>query len=123
MEKKIEKTRKMKKVNKYLYLHILLFFFSFCGVFSKFASQNEFLSMKFIIFYGISILILGIYAILWQQILKKFSLTTAFFNKAITIIWGMLWGIIFFKEAITINMIIGAIIVLIGVGLVVKDYE
>ena len=76
-----------------------------------------------IIFYGVSILILGMYAILWQQILKRFSLTTAFFNKAITIIWGMLWGIIFFKEAITINMIIGAIIVLIGVGLVVKDYE
>ena len=118
-----KKTEKIKKVNKYLYLHLLLFFFSFCGVFSKLASQNEFLSMKFIIFYGISILILGIYAILWQQILKKFSLTTAFFNKAITIIWGMLWGIIFFKETITLNMIIGAIIVLIGVGLVVKDYE
>lgn len=114
---------KKKKINNYIFLHILLLFFSFCGVFSKLASQNEFLSIKFIIFYVISILILGIYAILWQQILKKFSLTTAFFNKAITIIWGMLWGIIFFKETITLNMIIGAIIVLIGVGLVVKDYE
>ena len=118
MEKK-----KTSKIQNYIFLHILLLFFSFCGVFSKFASQNEFLSIKFIIFYGVSILILGMYAILWQQILKRFSLTTAFFNKAITIIWGMLWGIIFFKEAITINMIIGAIIVLIGVGLVVKDYE
>lgn len=114
---------KNKKINSYIFLHILLLFFSFCGVFSKLASQNEILSIKFIIFYVISILILGIYAILWQQVLKKFSLTTAFFNKAITIIWGMLWGIIFFKETITLNMIIGAIIVLIGVGLVVKDYE
>lgn len=113
----------MKKVNKYIYLHILIFLYSFCGVFSKLASSNEFLSLKFCIFYGISIMILGIYAIFWQQILKKFSLTTAFFNKAVTIIWGMLWGILFFKETISINMIIGAIIVLIGVGLVVKDYE
>ena len=87
------------------------------------ASQNEFLSLKFCLFYGMSIFILGIYAIFWQQILKKFDLTTAFFNKAITILWGMLWGVLFFKETITLNMIIGAVIVLIGVGLVVKDYE
>ena len=68
-------------------------------------------------------LILGIYAIFWQQILKKFTLTTAFFNKAVIVIWGMIWGTLFFKEKITLNMIIGAIIVLIGISLVVKDYE
>lgn len=113
----------MKKINKYLYLHMSLFFFSFCGVFSKMAARNEFLTINFCILYGISILILVIYAILWQQILKNFSLTTAFFNKSITIIWSMLWGWIFFREVITINQIIGTIIVLIGVGLVVKDYE
>lgn len=113
----------MKKINKYAYLHLLLFAYSFCGVFSKLAAENEFLSLKFCVFYGISILILGIYAILWQQILKKFTLTTAFFNKAVTIIWGMLWGILFFKEKITFNMIIGTIVVLVGVGMVVKDYE
>jgi len=111
------------KINKYVILHILLFFYSFCGVFSKLASGNDLLSLNFCIFYGISILILGVYAILWQQILKKFSLTTAFFNKAVTIIWGMLCGILFFKEKITINMIIGTIIVLLGVSMVVKDYE
>lgn len=113
----------LKRINKYVYLHLLLFLFSLCAVFSKLAAQNEFLSIEFCVFYGISILILGIYAILWQQILKKFTLTTAFFNKAITIIWGMLWGILFFKEKITINMIIGAIIVFIGIMLVVRDYE
>lgn len=113
----------MKKISNYAMLHLLLFAYSFCGVFSKLASQNDFLSWKFCIFYGISIMILGIYAILWQQILKKFSLTTAFFNKAVTIIWGMLWGILFFKEVITWNMLLGGFIVLIGVGLVVKDYE
>lgn len=113
----------MKKINKYLGLHLLLFMFSFCGVFSKLAAQKEFLSIKFILFYGISIMILGIYAIFWQQILKKFSLTTAFFNKAVTIIWGMLWGALFFKEVITWNMIFGTIVVLIGIGLVVSDYE
>lgn len=113
----------MKKINKYLFIHGLLFIYSFCGVFSKLASQYSFLSLKFCLFYGISILILGIYAICWQQILKKFTLTTAFFNKAVTVIWGMLWGLIFFKEKITINMILGTLVVIFGIILVVKEHE
>lgn len=111
------------KLKSYMLLHILLFTFSFSSVFSKLAAENTFLSLKFCIFYGISILILGIYAICWQQILKYFSLTTAFLNKSVTIIWGIIWGIIFFNETIKITMIIGALIVLIGVSLVVMSDE
>ena len=111
----------MKK--KYIYLHVLLFLLSFSGVFSKLAAQNEFLSIKFCVFYGISIVILGIYAIFWQQILKKFSLTTAFINKAIIIVWGIIWGVLIFNEELKINMIIGAIIVFIGIYLVVISDE
>ena len=118
-----KKEMKSKKITNYLLLHLLLLFFSFCGVFSKLAAQNEFFSFKFILFYGISIFILGMYAIFWQQILKKFNLTTAFFNKAITIVWGMIWGILFFSEKITLSIIIGAVVVLIGISLVVSDYE
>lgn len=111
------------KVKDYILLHILLFMFSFCSVFSKLAASNPFLSFKFCLFYGMSIIILGIYALLWQQILKKFTLTTAFLNKSITIIWGIVWGALFFNEVIKIQMIIGALIVLIGVNLVVMADE
>ncbi|MNT04470.1 4-amino-4-deoxy-L-arabinose-phosphoundecaprenol flippase subunit ArnE [compost metagenome] len=104
-------------------LHILLVFYSFCGVFSKLASGYEPLSIQFILFYGTSIFILGFYAILWQQVLKHFSLTVAFMNKAVTVIWGVIWGFIFFDENITIKMVIGTIIVLIGICLVVKSDE
>ena len=113
----------MKKVNNYLFLHLLLLLLSFSSVFSKMASQNSFLSFKFCLFYMIALMILGIYAIMWQQVLKKFTLTSAFLNKSITIIWGMIWGFIFFKEAITVNMIIGAIFVFVGISLVVKEIE
>lgn len=108
-------------MKKYVFLHLLLFFFSFCGVFSKLAAQYEFLSLQFCIFYGISIMILGIYAILWQQVIKKMPLVIAFLNKAVTIIWGMIWGALIFQETITIKMIVGCIVVIIGVVLVVKE--
>lgn len=115
----------MKKYNIkiYIILHIMLFIFSFCGVFSKLAGNSKFLSFPFLIFYSISLLILFIYTILWQQILKKLPLITAFLNKSITIVWSMLWGVIFFKETITLKMIIGCIIVLFGVSLVVTSNE
>lgn len=113
----------MKKVKDYVFLHMLILLFSFSSVCSKLASGYEFLSFEFCLFYGLAILILGIYAILWQQILKKFTLTTAFLNKAVTVIWGIVLGYIILGEGIKLNMIIGAIIVLIGVCIVVKDNE
>ena len=113
----------MKKIKDYVFLHILILLFSFSSVCSKLASGYDFLSFKFCLFYGLAILILGVYAILWQQVLKKFTLTTAFLNKAVTVVWGIVLGFLILGEGITLNMIIGAIIVLIGVGIVVQDYE
>ena len=105
----------------YVFLHILLLFLSLTGVCSKFASKEQFLSLKFCLFYVGIIAILGIYALAWQQILKHIPLTTAFCNKAVEIIWGIVWGMLIFKEQIKANMIIGAVIVIIGVIIVVKS--
>lgn len=81
------------------------------------------MSFKFILFYGLVLLDMAVYAVLWQQILKKIPLSAAFSNKAVTIIWGMLWGFILFGEKISPNNIIGAVIVLCGVCLVVSGDE
>ncbi len=98
-------------------LHLLLCVFSLSGLFSKLASGESFLSLNFCLFYGGVIIILGIYAICWQQIIKRMPLSLAYANKAITVIWGMIWGILIFKEQIKIQQIIGATIVIIGVVL------
>jgi len=119
----VKKMLKNKKLNSLIILHIMLFIYSFCGVFSKIAGGSEFLSNKFFICYGVSLFILFIYTVAWQQILKKIPLIIAFLNKSITIIWSMIWGLIIFKEKITFTMILGSIIVLIGVSLVVKSDE
>lgn len=58
-----------------------------------------------------------VYALGWQQVIKRMPLTTAFANKAVTIVWGIIWGIVFFHEAISIGKIIGAFLVIIGVVL------
>lgn len=113
----------IKKTVPLLKLHILLLFYSLGAVCSKMAGQAEFLSVKFCFFYFLVLLDLFIYAILWQQILKELSLITAYANKAITVIWGMLWGIIVFNERITIWNVVGAIIIMFGIFMVVKSNE
>lgn len=102
-------------------MHILFFANSFVGVLSKLAVQQEFLSFKFILYCGLIFFILGLYALLWQQILKVMPLTVAYPNKAVAIIWGMFFGVMIFKEVITITNIIGGVIVLVGVCLVVRE--
>ena len=70
-------------------LHLLLLVYSLSGIFSKNAAHEPFLSPMFILLYGGMLAILFIYAIGWQQILKRLSLSMAFANKAVTVIWGM----------------------------------
>lgn len=104
-------------------LHILLALYSTSGILTKLAAMSELLSIKFFLLYGGIVLILGIYAIVWQQIIKYMPLSTAYANKAITVVWGILWGVLFFQETVSWNMIIGAIVVIIGVIIVVTSDE
>lgn len=112
-----------KKTKTIIALNILLMMLSLSGIFSKTAASQKFLSLKFIFCYGVVIFILFIYAIGWQQIIKVLPLTTAYANRAITVVWGILWGLIFFGEKITVGKVIGAAIVITGVLLYVTEKE
>ena len=98
-------------------LHVLLLVYSFSGIFSKNASAQPFLSPMFCILYAGTIVILGIYAVGWQQIIKRLPLTLAFANKAVTVVWGIVWGALLFGETITWQMVVGGIVVIAGVAL------
>ncbi len=102
-------------MKKFIFLHVILFMFSCSSVLSKFASRQDFMSLKFILLYGSVLFILFLYALLWQQVIKKMNITVAYANKAITVIWGMIWGMILFEEQITLNKIAGALIIIVGV--------
>lgn len=93
----------------------MLMIYSMSGICSKLAAQQEFLSFQFCFFYAIIIFLLGLYAIGWQQIIKRLPLTTAFANKAVTVVWGIIWGALFFHESITAGKVVGAALVIIGV--------
>ena len=93
----------------------MLMIYSMSGICSKMAAKQPFLSPKFCLYYGCIILLLGFYAIGWQQIIKRMPLTAAFANKAITVVWGTVWGVILFHESISIGKVLGILIVVAGV--------
>ena len=119
-ELQTEKAEKLKKAEKritwknVLFLQLIVIVFTFSGVAAKFASGHPFFSSGFILFFGIQIAILGVYAILWQQIIKWFDLSVAYANRAMAILWSMLWAAVFFRENISVQNVIGVLIVLVG---------
>ena len=108
------------KIKTLLGLHLLIMVYSMSGICSKMAAKQPFLSFKFCIYYGIIIVLLGLYAIGWQQIIKRIPLTTAFANKAVTVVWGLIWGLVFFGEEITIGKVVGVLCVVLGVVIYAK---
>ena len=119
----MDNKKKKFDIKTYAVLHFILLLYSFVGVFMKLAFKNDFMSFYFLLFAGLAVLFLGIYALLWQQVLKKLPLTVAFTNKAICIAWGMLWGALFLVFYITWYKIVGSLIVFAGVVLVVSNNE
>ena len=112
----------MEKVDKkvFLALHLLLLLFAGTTVLSKLAAGETFLSLRFCLFFGGEFVLLGIYALGWQQILKRLPLTLAYTNKAVTLVWSMVFGALLFHEEISVKQLVGCALAVAGVVLFVR---
>ena len=92
--------------------------YTISGIAAKLASNYAFLSMGFILCYGAEIAVLGVYAIIWQQIIKRVDISIAYANRAMAIFWSMLWAFLLFKEQITVQNLLGVALIFIGTWVV-----
>lgn len=104
-----------------LLLHGGLLISSLSGVCSKKAALSEPFSMRFVFWYGLVLVSMFVYAVLWQQVLKRMDLTTAYANKPVSLVWAMVWGVLLFQETITGRMVLGAAVIFAGIYLVVTS--
>lgn len=102
-------------------LQLAILLFSCCTLLMKLAAQHEALSWPWILLYGSSVVILGSYAVIWQQFLKRMPLVTVYANRASAMFWSMIFGFFLFREQIRWNMIVGVIVIFIGIYLVVMS--
>jgi len=102
----------------YFLLYFSFFIFSCCAIFSKLASKYPAFSTDFFFFWGLGLLVMAIYALLWQRVLKRFKLFIAYANRQVVTVLGMLWGVLLFREEVTWNMILGSLVIFTGIGIV-----
>lgn len=106
-----------------LFMHFAFLVYTLYPLLGKFATRYDLLSIQFITLYCVVFGLLFVYALLWQQVLKHFPLTTAIANKSVTIIWGMIFGLLFFKETVSLKMLAGAILILSGIFILSTEKE
>ena len=91
------------------------------GICTKLASQQPTFSPLYIFWFVCAVAIIGIYAMLWQQVLKSIDLGTAYMFKGTTLIFTMLFAALLFGEAITVPNIIGSVIIVTGIVLLSRS--
>ena len=106
-----------------LQLQAVVIIYTISSVMAKTATTHEDNKIMFLFFFGMEFIMLGVYALLWQQMIKRFELSVAYANRAMAILWSMIWAVIFFKEQITVRNLLGVAIVIAGIMLINTDKE
>ncbi len=91
------------------------------SVCTKAASGGEFMSWQYVGGIVGAVALLGVYAIWWQQLLKRIPLATAYMFKGTSIVFVLLLSVLLFGESITWFNIAGAILIIIGIILYSQD--
>ena len=105
----------MKKIGikQIILLQAIIVIYTVSSIMAKFASSGETLE-KIVLFLGLEVLFLGIYAICWQQMIKIFPLSVAYANRAMALLWSAIWAKIIFGEQISLKQMAGIALVVVG---------
>ena len=101
-----------------LFLQLVIMIYTGSGIAAKLAAGRELFSPGFCFFYGLEIAVLGVYAILWQQIIKRFELSVAYANRAMVLVWSLIWAVCIFGDRLTVQNLAGIALVIAGTVIV-----
>jgi len=110
----VMENKKKISIKNIILLQAVVVIYTLNSIIAKFATGAEVFSLEFILFYGAEVAVLGVYAICWQQMIKKFDLSIAYANRAMAILWTALWAMLIFKNNITLKQGLGIALVVIG---------
>lgn len=108
------KTANKLTIQSALFLTFAVAVYSLAGFFSKLASGYDFLSLPYICCIAGVVIVLGIYAVLWQMALKKVPLNQAYLFRSLGLMFGLAIAYLVFHESISWQNLLGAMIVLCG---------
>lgn len=84
-------------------------------IFTKMAAQREVFSSPYLLWLVGAVAVMGVYALLWQQVIKRMPIAEAYMFKGTSLIFVLLLSALIFGEAITLSNIIGAFVIIVGI--------
>ena len=106
---------------KYLALVGVNLVYACTSIFTKMASRQEILSWSYILWIAGAIGVMGVYALLWQQVIRRMPISTAYMFKGTSLMFVLLFSALLFGEGITTNNYIGSAIIIAGIMLYAKS--
>lgn len=103
-----------KLVQTFLVLHIAVLIYSMSTLCGKLATGYQVLSPSFVFWFAAEIFLMGVYALIWQQVIKILDLSIAYPNKSLALVWTLIFSVVFLEEQVTPGKIIGILLVLVG---------
>ncbi len=107
-------------MKRYLSLVGVNLIYACTSICTKMASRQEMLSWPYLFWIAGAVGVMGIYALLWQQVIVRMPISTAYLFKGTSLIFVLLFSVLLFGEAITLNNVIGAVIIIAGIILFAK---
>ena len=95
--------------------------YSFEPIIAKLTSQQSLDSVAVWLGLGGIFGVLGVYAILWQQLLKRIPLSTAYMFRGSTLIYVLILSVLLLGDSITTFNGIGAGMIVIGIILFAQE--
>ena len=109
------------KASRFLVPLAAFFIYSLSSLGTKGASGFGPMSAGWIACLAFTVLILGAYALLWQQIIKRMPVSDAYMFRGSVLVFVLLLSHLVFGEPITLNNIIGAAVIITGITLNAKS--
>ncbi len=113
----------MVKVKNIVLLQAVIIIYTVSSVMSKQASASGGNLLRFGVFFGMEFVVLGVYAVLWQQMIKRFELSVAYANRSMAVVWSMVWAVLFFHDSITVQNVAGVLLVVAGTWIINTETE
>ena len=110
----------MIKPKSFIQLILSYLIYSCESIFSRLAAGCAFMSWQYVMYVSCAVLILGVFAILWQQVIKRMPISDAYMFKGLTIIFVLILASLFFGEKVSTMNCIGAAIIIGGIALYAK---
>ena len=110
----------MNSGSKYLALISVNLVYACTSICTKMASRQEVLSWSYLLWIVGAIGIMGVYALMWQQVIARMPLSTAYMFKGLSLVFVLLFSFFLFGELITVNNLLGSTLIITGIVLFSK---